>query len=399
MEPDTHALLRRDDYAPSSCTQFLWWLATAEKELIKDCTVDRNRYAITGAAVLGTWAFATLAWGYFFSTVVSNVIAAIMLGVFMGLIILSIDRALIKGITTANKRKMLPVVFRLILALTIGTFMAQPALLYLFNKEIHVQVSLDNEHRKIARQHELDSLYAPEISRWQQDKKSMQQQLNIKYNEVAASRNAFIAETDGTGGSGKIGLKDIARAKQDEYIKLDDAYKNLHAALQPALNSADSALSAIHQIKQKELQAFNVLMNDGFLTQTEALHNIIQNNAAAQFRYYLLVIILVLIELMPVLAKSLLPGGTYDEKLRLQEIMEKEITETNMQQEGKLKALYNKIAFEQDSEFIRYFFDEAKEERKQKMRDRLQRWKENDNGSFDKMWNSFKKDILTKLEN
>ena len=79
---------------------------------------------------------------------------------------------------------------------------------------------------------------------------------------------------------------------------------------------------------------------------------------------------------MPVIAKSLLPDGTYDEKVRLREIMEKQITETNIQHEGKLKELYNKLAFEQDSEFIHEFFDEARNERKQKMRERLQRWKE-----------------------
>ncbi|HEY2727987.1 MAG TPA: DUF4407 domain-containing protein, partial [Parafilimonas sp.] len=158
MDQNAHALSTRDNYAPSEFTKFLWWLSTAEKELIEDCTVDRNRYAITGMAVLGTWLFATLAWSYFFSTVISNSIEAMLLGVFMGFIILSIDRALIKGITANNKRKAGPIIFRLILALTIGTFMAQPALLYLFDKEIHVQISLDDEQRKMAKQHELDSL-------------------------------------------------------------------------------------------------------------------------------------------------------------------------------------------------------------------------------------------------
>ena len=92
-------------------------------------------------------------------------------------------------------------------------------------------------------------------------------------------------------------------------------------------------------------------------------------------------------------------NGTYDEKIRLKEIMEKEIAETNVQQEGKLKELYNRIAFEQDNEFIREFFDEARNNRKEKMRARLQRWKESDHGSFDKMWESLKRDILTKQEN
>ena len=399
METNAHALSQRDNYSPSEFTQFLWWLSTAEKELIKDCTVDRNRYAITGMTVLGTWLFATLAWSYFFSTVISNNIIAVLPGIFMGLIILGIDRALIKGITANNKRKAAPIAFRLILALTIGTFMAQPALLYLFNKEIHVQISLDNEQRKMAKQHELDSLYAPSVAQLNQQKNNLQQQLNLKYNEVAASRNAFIAETDGTGGSGKIGLKDIARAKQNEYTKLDSAYNKLSGSVQPKINNTDSLLNVIDESKQKEMQSFNALMNDGFLTRIEALHHLIQNNTAAQFRYYLLIIILVLIELMPVIAKSLLPDGTYDEKVRLREIMEKQVNETNIQHEGRLKEIYNRIAFEQDSEFIREFFNEARNARKQKMQAQFKQWKESDNGSFDTLWENLKRDVLTKQEN
>jgi len=129
-------------------TRFLWLLSTAEGELLENAVVDRNIYAITGLTVLGTWLFATLAWTYFFSTVVDSILASVALGIFMGGIILGIDRALIKGITRSNKRKLVPIGFRILLALTIGLFMAQPALLYLFNKEIHVQISLDNEQRK-----------------------------------------------------------------------------------------------------------------------------------------------------------------------------------------------------------------------------------------------------------
>lgn len=399
METNAQPLSQRDNYFPSTFTRFLWWLATAEKELIKDCTVDRNRYAITGMAVLSTWLFATLAWSYFFFTVAHNIVTTIALGVFMGFIILSIDRALIKGINAKNKRKAITILFRLILALTIGTFMAQPALLYLFDKEIHVQISLDNEQRKMAKQHELDSLYAKNVLQLQQQKNILQQQLNTKYSEVAASRNAFIAETDGTGGSGRIGLKEIAKAKETEYIKLDSNLNQLNALFQPKLNSIDSNLNSIEANKEKEMQSFNTLMNDGFLTRIEALHNLIQNNAAAEFRYYLLVIILVLIELLPVIAKTLLPDGTYDEKVKLRELMEKQIAETNIQHEQKIKQLYNQLAYEQDGEFIREFFEAAGNERKQKMHDRLQAWKETENNSFDNLWENLKRNMLSKQEN
>src|SRR6188474_3112320 len=136
------AVSQRETYTPSSFTELLWWLSTAEKELLVDAVVDRNRYKIVGMTVLATWAFATLAWSYFFSTVTGNPWLAFPLGLFMGFIILTIDRALIKGINKFNKNRLLPLLFRGLLAVTIGVFMAQPALLYMFKKEIALQTSL-----------------------------------------------------------------------------------------------------------------------------------------------------------------------------------------------------------------------------------------------------------------
>src|SRR6187549_1710897 len=118
-----------ENFSPSQTDTILWWLATAEKELIQDCVVDRNRYRIVGLSVLGTWLFATLAWTYFFSTAVDNPLMCLSLGLFMGFIILTIDRTLIKGINKSHKNKVTPLLFRGLLAITIGTFMAQPAVL------------------------------------------------------------------------------------------------------------------------------------------------------------------------------------------------------------------------------------------------------------------------------
>ena len=399
MQQPVQTLSQRERYKPGVFTRFLWWLATAEEEIIIDCAIDRNRYAITGITVLGTWLFATLVWSYFFSTVVSSLPAALLLGIFMGGVILSIDRALIKGITSSNKRKVVPLLIRGVLALTIGTFMAQPALLYLFDKEIHVQISLDNEQRKREKQQQQDLLFATSKTEWISQKNQLQQQLNDKYNEVSAARDAFIAETDGTGGSHKIGLKDIAQAKQATYQKLDADYRQMQALLQPKIDAADNALATIETQKQTEKAAYNTLLNDGFLTRTEALRHLIENNSAAAFRYYLLIVILVLIELMPVIAKSLLPNGTYDEKVRLREEMEKTIAQSNKDKEHALKELYNQTAFEQDSNFIQQFFEEAKEQRKQKMKKQFDEWAKSEQPGFDGFWEKVKRDMLTKQEN
>ena len=399
MQQSVQSLSQRAEYEPSSFTKFLWWLSTAEKEILIDCEVDRNRYAITGMAVLGTWLFATLAWTYFFSTVVTSFWLALALGIFMGGVILGIDRALIKGITKANKNKTLPILFRGLLAITIGTFMVQPALLYLFDKEIHMQISLDNEQKKRTKLQQLDSLYAAQKNGLLAEKNNIQLQLNTKYDEVSKSRESFIAETDGTGGSGKVGMKDIARAKQNEYNKLDEEYKLLNTSLQPRITSIDSTLNTIEASKQVEQKKFETLLNDGFLVRIEALQHLIESNSAMAFRYYLLVILLVLIELMPVIAKTILPSGAYDEKVRLREEMEKEVAYRNTRKETDLKELYNQLAYEQDSEFIKDFFEKAKQERKEKMLEKLNRWKKSEDKSFDSVWSSLKKDFLTKQEN
>ena len=399
MQENTTQISRRENYAPTRWTRFLWWLSTAEEDLLADCVVDRNRYAIVGMTVLATWAFATLAWTYFFSTVVNNFLMAALLGLFMGGIILTIDRSLIKGINRANKKKYAPLLLRGLLAITIGLFMAQPALLYLFDKEIHVQISLDNEQRKKDKQQKQDSVYYAGRSVLVQKKKSLEQQLATRYNEVSAAREAFIKETDGTGGSKKIGLKDIAQAKQAEYQKLDAGYKQTESVVLPQIKLTDSTLMVIDASIQKEQQAFTALLNDGFITRIEALNHLVQDNTAVAFRYYLLVAILLLIELMPVIAKTLLPEGTYEEKVLLREQIEKELTRNNHQRERALKELYNQTAFEQDSVFIKDFFEESELERKEKMRSQIQAWKEGETKTFDSMWDDIKKDMLTKQEN
>lgn len=388
----------RENHVPNRWHRFLWWLSTAEVDLIKTCVIDRNRYAIVGMTVLGTWLFATLAWTYFFYTVTNSWIPAMPLGLFMGGIILTIDRALIKGISRNNKRKVLPLIFRIVMALTIGLFMAQPALLYLFDKEIKVQVSIDNEKRKREKRASQDTVYAAAKKELLAQKNQLEAQLDTRYREVSIARDRFIAETDGTGGSGKIGLKDIAQAKQREYVQLDADYRNLTNQIRPQLLSIDSSLSAIENNIKTEQTNFEALLNNGFITRIEALNNLVSDNTAVAIRYYLLVAILMLIELMPVIAKTLLPNGSYDEKVRLREELETTLTQNNHKRELALKEQFNQTAFEQDGLFIQQFFEASASERKEKMKEQISVWKKENHQSLDDTWTDLKRNMTMKQE-
>ena len=392
-------LSQREHYEPSQFTEFLWWLSTAEKEILIDSVVDRNRYRIIGMSVLATWIFACFAWTYFFSTIVASTVMAVALGLFMGFIILTIDRALIKGITKFNKRKFTPLLFRGLLALTIGTFMAQPAVLYMFDKEIKLQTSLDNEKKKIAKRAELDSLYKNQKAELALAKNAIQKELSNKYEAVNQARNNFLAETDGSGGTGKVGIKDIAIAKRNEYQKLDAEYQSMLKTEQPKLDSVDRVLGEMDAKIKAEEATFATLFNDGFLTRIEALNNLIKNNSALQFRYYLIVFILMLIELMPVIAKTLLPSGSYDEKVMLREEMEIDMAGSNIRKEQQLKELYNQMAFDNDKEALTAFFTLTKGDREEKMKAFSKKWKEENHQTFDGLWEKMKKEIFTKQEN
>lgn len=392
------SISQRENYEPSQLTEFLWWLSTAEKELLIDSVVDRNRFKIIGTTVLTTWMFATLAWTYFFSTVIANPFLFVVLGIFMGFVILTIDRALIKGITKFNKNKLTPLLLRAVLALTIGVFMAQPALLFMFDKEIKLQTSLDNEKKKIQKSDELDVLYKKSKAELTLQKDQLQNELNNKYADVSKARENYIAEADGSGGTGKIGIKDIALAKKKEYEKLDDEYKTLAANDQTKINAAEKQIAGIDENIKKEELLFTKYFNDGFLTRIEALNNLIKTHAALQFRYYLLVIILMLIELMPVIAKTLLPSGTYDEKVRLTEDMEREIARSNITKEQDLKEMYNAMAKANDEEAITAFFTLTKQDKNEKIKAFSQKWRSENHETFDGLWTKMKKEILSKQD-
>jgi hypothetical protein len=86
---------------------------------------------------------------------------------------------LIKGISRNNKGSAIPL-HSGVLALVIGLFMAQPALLYLFDKEIHVQISsIMNNAKKTNCKNRI--LFIIAENTLQKRKTDLQQELNNRY--------------------------------------------------------------------------------------------------------------------------------------------------------------------------------------------------------------------------
>jgi hypothetical protein len=168
---------------------------------------------------------------------------------------------------------------------------------------------------------------------------------------------------------------------------------------QPQLDSLQKQLGNIEDsIKSQEAQ-FAGLLNNGFLTRIQALNNLVKSNDALAYRYYLVIIILMLIELMPVIAKSLLPAGTYDERVRIREEMEKDMSRRNIGREQELKEYFNEAAMTADKEAIDDFFKTSRQYRMEKMDAYSSHWMGDKHQSFDGLWQKMKRDIMTRWEN
>lgn len=215
---------------PDSVTRFLWWLATVDPTVLKECGPEKERYRIIGVSVLVTWLFATLAWGYFFSTITNDDMVIYPLALFFGFAILAIDRNLIAAMgksTQRNGNGFLPVVFRLALAVTIGLFLSQPIILMLFKKDINTQIELNKEKKLQTYRQKLIDLNAPLVARYQTEVATLQKQLKEADDQVKYYKDSYIKETDGTGGSGKIGEASVARVKRSAYQKSEETLGQL----------------------------------------------------------------------------------------------------------------------------------------------------------------------------
>jgi hypothetical protein len=376
-------------------SRFLWWLAAADAEILKDCKADKERYRIVGIAVLVTWMFATLAWGYFFSTVVNDDMVIAGLALFFGFAILSIDRSLIAAMSrNDNKNKFVPVAFRLLLAVTIGLFISQPVVLMLFQKDIPAKIALYKQTKLDTFRKELVTLNAARKSELQGGLDQLKAEVAAKEEQVKDYKDAYIRETDGTGGSGRIGESAIARVKKSEYLKAEEELIKLRKTMGPKLQEREVQIAAIAKEDGLKEQAYLVTLTDGFLAQTEALNDLTAKHPPLKQRYRLIVFIITLIEVMPLLSKLLMPKGEYDEKLAALTAQSIADAKLGLEKSRELQEHYHAAATAADQETMDHIFDLTRETRRRHAEDLVQEWKEQDGKKYPALWTRARKMLM-----
>lgn len=292
-------------------------MAAADPHLMKDCGPDKFRYTVIGYTVMATWIFATLAWGYFFSTLFNDMLMIIPAALFFGFVILTIDRGLIAGLNSnGGKHKWLTLSLRLVLALTIGFFISQPVVLMLFKKDIDGHLPVVNEKKISAYTQQVRDENAITLQQHKAEIERIRNEQKLREQEIQDLKNAYIRETDGTGGSGKIGEYAIAKVKKMAYLKAEEDLVTWKRTTQPALDSALMHEKKTEATIQQRIAEFQKGLSDGFLSRIETLDDLMLTHPPVKDRYRLVIMLIMLIELMPLLTKLMMPSGLYEEKVQ-----------------------------------------------------------------------------------
>ncbi|HEV2355802.1 MAG TPA: DUF4407 domain-containing protein [Puia sp.] len=329
----------RDKRQPES--HFLWWCSGAYQDLLKQCPSEQTKYAGLGGVLLATFVLAALSAGYAIYSVFSNPFWAFTFAAVWGLIIFNFDRFLVSTMRkygVSRHKQIWMATPRVALALLIGFTIARPLELKIFEKEIDVQV-VANRHRKMLLN---DSLLQAEDRSALQTATLERQRLTGRRLAMQDTLNrlqqAYIEEADGTGGSGRRGIQQLTRLKQDAYnAALQRSTPELRQLGQEIAyqDSLARGINAAREVRRRDYEA-RVTADVGFLEKNKALSDLAGHEPSVFWADFLITLLIILIETGPILSKLIMNTGPYDLALANLELKQMAAAEEDMRQDREM---------------------------------------------------------------
>lgn len=375
---------------------FLWSISGHQKEIMLQTKIDGFRALIIGSMLVMVGIYATLAWTFFFNTVTHSIFLSLMCGFFAGTFIVFFDRAIISTLSS-GKRNLWALGFRFLLAILLGAFLAQPIILKVYERDIKREAVILIDLKRQERKAELDKLYASEVSSLLKRREELKTRLDKQNQQMTDNAKAFMQEMDGTGGTGLRGYHTISQKKEGIYKSDAEEYNRIKKETEPENNRITARLDSIQQSINSQLAEFDRTTHDqGFLIQSEALKSLIAKDKSNTLRdrYWLLVIILMLIELSALLAKLIIETKSYSAKVELQ--IEKELNRTQTDREIYLSKLetYNKHLLQRETSIIEDFFTRTSPTKDLKLDELSEEWKKSPTQTYKDTWDALKKRLI-----
>ncbi|HEV3039328.1 MAG TPA: DUF4407 domain-containing protein [Candidatus Angelobacter sp.] len=302
-----------------SFTRFLWFCAGAKPEILArpECATETPKYTVIGTTILLTAAFAAISATFAFHLVFESLTICVLLGLLWGFFILNIDRLIV---LTINKNSSLfsqlgSAAIRLAIAAILSLTISKPLELRLFKNEIEYQ--LEQERVEAGKQAEKTvNERFPRIAELQQESLSLAKEIADKEQRRDEALKVERQEADGSGGSGLRGARDIYQIKHQQAIQLEQDLAQTRKQNLQRIDANQQELALLQKQKENQVQDIeNAKKNaNTLLGRLDALHNLTsgKNTISASGADTLIVLLFLVIEMAPTLAKLLSRRGPYD---------------------------------------------------------------------------------------
>ncbi|UPT68908.1 MAG: DUF4407 domain-containing protein [Sphingobacteriales bacterium JAD_PAG50586_3] len=205
---------------------------------------------------------------------------------------------------------------------------------------------------------------------------------------------------DASGGTGIRGYAGVSERKQKEFNAEYNVFTELKERNDKKIKKYQASVDSINNIINVQTDKYRKnLTEKGILIRYEAFDELLSEDKTGRLsnRYYLLMAILIVFELIPLIAKYYIQDRSYQEKRKLIDTNEIEIAQDNASRDLNVKKERNRIALEKDIDLIKILFEEVHPNRTEETKRIITDWKTNKK-SFDELWRDFKKQILSKQE-
>jgi hypothetical protein len=343
---------------------FLQALAGAREEILAQCPSERVKFESLGWSILITSGLAVVSMWFALSTAMGvNGIIAVVPALLWGLVIMGIDRWLVTSMPHDGKRKLLVAAPRLLMAILLGTLISTPFVLRIFESEINAQIAMIKQQRYsdfIAAQQK--SPVGAQVTYWTRQVSSLQkvvdtggaqplnpaadpqvqaltkqrsQELTLQgqyfkqwqcqlygvYQGVKCPKgNGPLAQASGNSyNQAKAQVAQLTsdiRNREKQLAASDVASQKLR--YDQAKAGLPNALDQLHTAQTREdnlRTAFNA-QNDalnGILVRLQALSQLSKNDFTVTSARFLVFLLFLVVEILPVTVKLLQPRGPYDE--------------------------------------------------------------------------------------
>ena len=342
--------------------QFLITLSGARPDILALCPGERIRFQSLGWAILITAGMAVVSmWFALTSAMGVAAYMALPLALLWGLVIMGIDRWLVTSLPhDGSSRRWLLATPRLVLAILIGSLISTPIVLRVFESEINNQISVIKENNEAtflsSQQH---SSVQARITKWQNTVTNLEQviasngaqpinpasdpvvqglttQLNNERTVAAQDYHAWQCQLYGGCGSPQ-GSGPLASASKQRYLADENQISTLTneistreqtlqdnsaAAQQTRLQQAKNALpNAQAQLAAAQGEENSLLNNfqgtnsasNGLLIRLEALDQLTAKGGSLSLVRWLLFLLFLVIEILPVSVKLMQRPGLYEQ--------------------------------------------------------------------------------------